>query len=298
MECEMGAIANWLSCPDDGESVHYASGQLVCSACRRRFPVHGENLVEMLPLQPIESGAFANPAYQNGYIRAFGEVYRDKQSGLGWGAEESVPESWSRKRRRQVAAVEPLITSGVRGGESVCCDIAAGAGNYTLAYAHRFRFIFHCDLSVDNLNYARRKARERDIHNIFFVRADYFALPFRRSLDRVLCLDALIRGEAHDAVLLRAILGSLAPTGIAIVDFHNWWHNPLRRLGLLPENFVGNRSYTEKELRTLLAGGGVSDFDVQPFVQEAEADGWKARLTRTFIPPARFLVRIASPERH
>ena len=37
MKYEMGAIANWLFCPEDGERVHYASGELVCSACRRRF---------------------------------------------------------------------------------------------------------------------------------------------------------------------------------------------------------------------------------------------------------------------
>jgi SAM-dependent methyltransferase len=292
MENNLGAIINLLSCPDDGGPVRYASTELLCSACLRRFSIRGNNLAEMLPLRLSEAAAFANPAYHKGYLQAFEEVYRDEEAGLGWGAEETVPESWSRKRRRQVAAVEPLITEGATASESVCCDIAAGAGNYTLAYAHRFRFVFHCDLSVDNLNYARRKARERGIKNVFFLRADYFALPFQRSLDRILCLDTLIRGESHDAALLGGILRSLAPTGIAVVDFHNWWHNPLRRIGLLPENFVANRSYTEKKLRALLAGGGVSDFDVQPFVQEAEAVGWKARLLKTIIPPARFLVRI------
>src|SRR2546421_6467374 len=44
MKYELGAIANWLSCPDDSERVHYASGEMVCLACRRRFPVHGDNL--------------------------------------------------------------------------------------------------------------------------------------------------------------------------------------------------------------------------------------------------------------
>jgi len=54
------------------------------------------------------------------------------------------------------------------------------------------------------------------------------------------------------------------------VDFHNWWHNPLRRVGLLPDNFSGNKSYTRKELRSLLESSGVGPFQTRPFVQELD----------------------------
>jgi hypothetical protein len=68
------------------------------------------------------------------------------------------------------------------------------------------------------LNYARRKAAERHLENIFFLRIDYFQPPFRHSLDRVLYLDTLIRGEAHDAMLMRSIADSLQPSGKAVID--------------------------------------------------------------------------------
>ncbi len=29
-------------------------------------------------------------------------------------------------------------------------------------------------------------------------------------------------------MLLKSIAGCLKPTGRAVIDFHNWWHNPLR----------------------------------------------------------------------
>jgi len=79
------------------------------------------------------------------------------------------------------------------------------------------------------------------------------------------------------------------------VDFHNWWHNPLRRLGVLPENFAENRSYAAGELPALLAAAGIDDFDLQPFIQELNADGWSASLLKRIIPPTRFLVRLRAP---
>jgi SAM-dependent methyltransferase len=294
MTDKFAAIADLLSCPDDGGFIRHTAGEFLCSSCTRRFPIFAGNLAEILPRRPWDVAAFANPAYQKSYLRAFEEAYRYDENSRAWGAEESAQESWSRKRFRQVAAVEPLITQGTTPGESILCDIAAGAGYYTFAYAPRFRFVLHCDLSVDNLNYAYQKARTQGIQNIFFLRSDYFAPPFRQSLDRIICLDTLIRGEAHDSVLLAVINRSLTPSGRAVVDFHNWWHNPLRRVGLLRENFAENRSYAARELPELLAAAGIDDFDIQPFIQELNADGWSPSILKWIIPPTRFLVRLKS----
>jgi ubiquinone/menaquinone biosynthesis C-methylase UbiE len=214
---------------------------------------------------------------------------------MAWGAEENVSESWARKRRRQVAMVQQQITEGIRAGESVLCDIAAGAGYYTFAYAHLFRYVLHCDLSVDNLNYASRKARLLGIQNIFFLRADYFALPLRQSLDRILCMDTLIRGDAHDSVLLTNIVRSLGPEGSAIVDFHNWWHNPLRRVGLLPKNFGSNRSYRRAEAERLLRRVGIKDYSLRPFLQELSPDSMLAGLLSGVFPSTRLVYRFPPP---
>jgi SAM-dependent methyltransferase len=292
MVSSFNAIASLLSCPEDGESLCCVHGELLCPRCARRFPIHGENLVEILPGRPYQLPASVSPAYREAYIRAFEQPYSHDDTALAWGAEENVPESWALKRRRQVAMVRQLISEGVTPDDSVLCDISAGAGYCTLALAPLFRFVIHCDLSVDNLNYVSRKACALDIQNIFFLRADYFAPPFRHSLDRIICLDTLIRGGGHDSVLLRAIVRSLKPGGHAVVDFHNWWHNPLRRLGVLRDNFLDNKSYTRGELRQLLASTGIHQFEIKPFVQEVGPGQPAGKFFLGLIPPTRFMVRL------
>jgi len=285
-------IASLLSCPEDGEFLRFVPGELLCLRCARRFPIHGENLVEILPGRPYQLPASVGPAYREAYIRAFEQPFGHDDTTLAWGAEETATESWALKRRRQVAMVRPLISEGVTPDDSVLCDISGGSGYYTLAFAPLFRFVIHCDLSVDNLNYVSRKARALGIQNIFFLRVDYFAPPFRYSLDRIICLDTLIHGGGHDSVLLKAIVRSLKPGGHAVVDFHNWWHNPLRRLGVLPDNFLENTSYTRGELRRLLASTGIHQFEIKPFVQEVDPEQSTGKFLMRLIPPTRFMVRL------
>jgi SAM-dependent methyltransferase len=286
------AIANLLSCPEDGESLCCTVGELLCPRCAHRFPIHGENLVEILPWRPYQLPASVRPSYREAYIRAFEQSFGYDDAALAWGAEETASESWAIKRRRQVAMVRPLISEGVTPDDSVLCDISGGSGYYTLAFAPLFRFVIHCDLSVDNLNYVSRKACALGIQNIFFLRVDYFAPPFRHSLDRVICLDTLIHGGGHDSVLLKAIVRSLKPGGHAVVDFHNWWHNPLRRLGVLPDNFLDNTSYTREELWRLLASTGIHQFEIKPFVQEVDPEQSTGKFLMRLIPPTRFMVRL------
>lgn len=293
MGASFAQIVGLLRCPDDAEPLRYAPGELLCPCCARRFSIYEEDLAEILPSRPHALPGTANPQYRNAYIEAFEQNYRDDETSLAWGAEESVSQTWALKRFRQVKFVRPLISEGNRANESVLCDISAGAGYYTFAYAPAFRFVLHCDLSVSNLSYARRKARALGIRNILFIRADYFAPPFKGSLDRLLCLDTLIRGEGHDFALLTAIANSLKPTGCAIVDFHNWWHNPLRRLGLLPENFNNNRSYRRAEAEHLLRAAGIEEFSLMPFLQEFDADSATGRQLARIVPPTRLVYRFA-----
>ena len=77
-----------------------------------------------------------------------------------------------------------------------------------------------------------------------------------------------------------------------MVDFHNWWHNPVRRLGLLRQNFGQNRSYTLKEVRDLMAEAGVGKFEVRRFVQEVDTGTVGGRMVGALIPATRFVVRI------
>jgi ubiquinone/menaquinone biosynthesis C-methylase UbiE len=292
MAISLAEVAGLLCCPDDGGRLSLASGDLQCMACDRRFRVYEQNLIEILPRRRQELPSSISSEYREGYERAFDQKYQNNDESMAWGAEESMTRSWTLKRRRQVEFVRPLVTEGANPGDSTLCDIAAGAGYYTLAYAQLFRLVLHCDLSVNDLSYARRKAQSMGIWNVLFVRADYFAPPFRNSLDRVLCMDTLIRGAAHESLLLASIAKSLNGDGFALVDFHNWWHNPLRRLGVLRNNFEGNRSYTERELNNLLARGHIVRSGFFPFVQELKGNGAPRKVFRKILPATRFVLRI------
>jgi hypothetical protein len=108
-------------------------------------------------------------------------------------------------------------------------------------------------------------------------------------MDRILCLDTIIRGKEHDRLLLNAIVGTLSSNGRAIVDFHNWWHNPLRRIGLLKENFVSNRSYSRKSAESLLAATGIEEFDYYSFCQEFDTDGRFGAACARLMEPTRHI---------
>jgi len=292
MSKNLRAILDLLSCPDDGQPLRLANTQLACNGCGRAFPLHGESLVELLPSRPAPLPALVSAEYRNAYLMLFEQQFQEYNTCVAWGAEEAATASWIRKRRRQVLVVQPLVIEGTAPNASVLCDIAAGAGHYTFAYGPYFHAVLHCDLSAQNLSYAWRKARERNLNNIFFLRIDYFQPPFRNSLDRLLCLDTLIRGEEHDSMLLKSIAGCLKPTGRAIVDFHNWWHNPLRRLGILPENFHGNRSYRRSETRKLLYEAAFQEATLFRFVQEFDPGTRLERICSRAVPSTRIVYRV------
>jgi len=169
------------------------------------------------------------------------------------------------------AVLSLLINEGVLFEDRILCDVSAGVGDYALSYARHFKWVLHCDLSVDALCYALARSRRMGLQNVFFLRVDYFALPFRRSIDRLLCLDTLIRGEDHEKALLNQIQRAISDEGHAIVDFHHWWHNPLRRLGLLRQNFGANRSYTRSGAEGLMRECGIRGQRLVRFCQELEA---------------------------
>jgi SAM-dependent methyltransferase len=200
-------------------------------------------------------------------------------------------------RARQAREALQFLRGRKRESELIYCDLSAGAGYCTFEAAREYRLVFHCDLSVDSLAYASAKAKTKHLENIVFVRADYFQPPFRNSIHRVTCLDTLIRGPWHETRLLGSIQTILANSGVAVVDFHNWWHNPLRRLGLLRNNFPGNKSYTRRELRKLLAISGIKQFEMKPVVQEVDHVGAPGNHLARFIPPTRLVYRFTLPPR-
>ena len=277
-----------LNCPDDGGSLSESGAALQCGICGRRFPVVAPNLVELLPMQAAvpDDGS----PYLRDYTAERKRAFSFREDAVAWGAPEKFPGPWVEKKYRQVEAVRSLLLEKA-GAREVLCDFSAGAGYYTFAYARQWQHVVHCDLSADSLAYAHRKAEGLGLRNILFVRMDYLRPPFRGTLNHVVCLDSLIRGEEHEKHLLRTIQAALRPGGAAVVDFHNWWHNPFRRLGLLRNNFGPNRSYAEGEVRRLLADVGIAAPRYFPFHQESAGNPILDELLRRVLPPTRLVYR-------
>ena len=109
------------------------------------------------------------------------------------------------------------------------------------------------------------------IRNFTLARGiDHSAGYGKFSISGFLSNEKLIRGEDHEGALLNQIERAISSEGRAIVDFHHWWHNPLRRLGLLQQNFGTNRSYTRTGAEGLMRECGIRDQRLVRFYQELE----------------------------
>lgn len=284
-------IASRLCCPDDQKSLHAGSGALSCSDCGRIFPFQEGEILELLPREPAEPGP--NVEYRAAYHSLFHQTFENQQKSIPWGLQ--VPPSWRLHRERQARAVLSILQSdGAPLKDLILCDISAGIGDYTFSYAQHFKGVLHCDLSLDALRYASAKCRQLGAQNVFFLRVDYFALPFRRTIDRLVCLDTLVRGKDHEKALLDQIQKALGYQGRAIIDFHHWWHNPLRRLGLLPQNFGSNRSYARSIAEGLLRECGIDNWRLVRFHQEFEPGSRFAQSFSRLLPATRLIYDIGS----
>src|SRR6266480_1100306 len=286
-------ITSRLCCPDDQESLRAVSGALDCSRCGRVFPFQEGDILELLPREPAEPGP--NAEYAAAYHFLFHQTFENRQESIPWGLQEGFSPSWRLHRERQARAVLSLLQSdGAPLKDLILCDISAGIGDYTLSYAQHFKGVLHCDLSLDALRYASAKCRRLGAQNVFFLRVDYLALPFNRTIDRLLCLDTLIRGKDHEKALLGQIQKALAYQGRAIIDFHHWWHNPLRRLGLLPQNFGSNRSYARTGAEGLLRECGVEGWRLVRFYQEFAPESTSLKRISWLLPATRLLYEFGS----
>jgi SAM-dependent methyltransferase len=282
---QLERLSALLACPDDAGAIHWSGDFFACGSCCRRFCLLDGPILDLLPSRAAVPGAAATSPYTDDYRRILEEPSALLPDAVAWGAPESVPNDWAERRRAQVHFVAKYVPSG-----GVLCDLSAGAGYYTSALAPRFDLVLHCDLSIRSLNYGARRAAAAGLRNMVFLRTDYFRPPFRPVMDVVLCLDSLIRGEAHEIAVLSSLFKCLAPQGIGVVDFHNWWHNPLRRLGLLRQNFRKNRSYKRSEVEHLFRAAGIRSFELFPF-SEPVILGKLAWLVNWIVPPTRLVYR-------
>jgi ubiquinone/menaquinone biosynthesis C-methylase UbiE len=288
MHASTEKIVSHLCCPDDQKSLRSGDEGLECRQCGRTFPVWKGEIIELLPKKPAEPRS--NPEYAADYQRQFHQKFENQEDSIAWGLREAQSPSWKLHRERQARRVLTILRSdGAPLKDMILCDVSAGVGDYTLSYARHFKWVLHCDLSVDALRYASGRFRRMGLENVFFLRVDYFALPFSRSIDRLLCLDTLIRGKDHEKALLKQIQRAISAQGRAIIDFHHWWHNPLRRLGLLRQNFGNNFSYARSGAEGLMRECGIEDWRLVRFHQELEPAGSFEKRLSWMLPATRLV---------
>lgn len=280
-------LGNMLCCPNDQGPLDFSSLEYRCTLCSACFPILFEHIADLRPQSPMQLPLETNPEFAAGYVDLFHRTCEWNSNALGFGAREVIPSYLARRKEREVLHVQKVLQAQDEIGLRTFCDFSAGAGYYTLGLASSFPLVLHCDLSCDSLLYALLKAQKLGIDNIAFLRIDYLRPPFASTLDCVICMDSLERGEGHERMLLNAIRESLRSDGMGVIDFHNWWHNPLRRLGLLPENYRLNRSYSRCEAESLVRCCGVKNLQYWPFHQEFEPDDSKRRVAKTMVPPTR-----------
>jgi SAM-dependent methyltransferase len=267
-----------LRCPDDLSNTIVTSGDfLECTTCHRKFSIVADNMVEMLPSQPIAMPASYQNAYEEKFFKAYFNLFYTpftfSDSAMAWGAPEVIPPLHLRRKLREVRQILALFE---RGGGTVC-DASSGSGYFSLSLSREVDVAVNCDLDVRNLNYVWRKAKERHIENILFVRADFFSPPFApSSFDTIICTDTLIYGDFMVRSFLTSINSSLKQHGAALVDFYNRRHrNPLHR-----PYMVG---YSRREAERFLRELGSIRFHYEGFFQE-----WGG-LLRWLIPSTRHI---------
>jgi len=106
---------------------------------------------------------------------------------------ESVAGDWERIRKSYFddrvtsLAIEKLLPRDL-----VLADIGCGTGSLTFELARFAQRVIGVDLSKEMLRRAKEVAKEKDVHNVEFRRADALKLPLdSRSVDAVFCVMVL-----------------------------------------------------------------------------------------------------------
>ena len=240
-------IQEYICCPDCKATITYETTHFRCSKCERKFPFYEDSILEMLPSNPVHYAFDERSAYHEKiYTTLFHTKKEEANIDKSWATPELVPAKWLSKKRGHVNFIQSLIEKNTTQRKTFC-DFSGGSGYYTFEYYKLFDWIFHCDLSIESMLYTKKKADKQNISNIIFIRADYTQPPFNGTLDLIYCGDSLIYSPFHEGLVLNGMKQSLKEGAYAIFDFHNWWHNPLRRLGLMKNYFGECYSYSKKQ---------------------------------------------------
>lgn len=283
-------VLQYLACPDCAKELKFVGGNVVCTGCNRRF-YHKGNLIDLLPRKPLKlesvhSKKARRMYYLDQYRKAANEIY---QNPVAWGRDED----YRKGHKIFIEEEERFFHKLYEGKKTVLCDLSASAGFYTIRASKVFKYILHCDINLEHLQYAQKKAGSSKISNMLFVRSDYFRLPLKDGvIDTFICTDSFqYYGRDHDLKVINRVYKKLSKGGKFIFDLHY-----KRFYGRSKYNFEYSKqdiSFIKekyKETRVYPMGR------VPTFFHPSR---WIFRLSTLFfwLPPLRYVCVIAKQER-
>ena len=232
-------IIQFLACPNDKNDLEIHPSFLSCPKCKQKFNIISENVIDFVTKNKfnIETSVTSNH-YSSYYedLKTLGHSSEDTKR--LWGLKKhKLFQGYVKKRSRQFQHVIK---------NSIVCDVGASIGDYSFEFAKQSEIVFHCDLDLESILYASKIAKDKKLKNMFFIRCDYFFLPFKNnSLPTITCIDILMRGPEHDNKLLDNLTNCLSLNGLLLMDFHTLERTKVFKKSQRPELFYSKSKLEE-----------------------------------------------------
>jgi SAM-dependent methyltransferase len=280
---------DFLRCPTDHSTLKADNNVLTCLVCKTNFPFYSKNLFDFsnssLPTWFFDIG---NHKFKEDYHAIYNKkinVEADLHDLKPWGGDDYSNYSVNFFYLNLYQKISSFLCNHSKGD---LVDISSGGGRLTEKFSKYFNNLIFCEAHSDSILHAYMKYQGE---NSLFLRANYLSLPFAsKSVDNLLCIDTLERGELHENQVLKEIKRVLALKGLAVVDFHcRSFHNT-------PIFF-----YSKKQIRRFLIEAGFSNFKLKglgyypsslPCVNSFSLYLVSDFLLSLFLKPMRYLILI------
>lgn len=241
-----------IVCPDDGTTIALRDSFLECPKCSRKYPILGNNFVEILPSDfPDWSLKENDPKKaEKFYSQEFERSFSWNVQRGGWGDLSNASPGLRSFYKAEIEKALQLLNPS---DNSIIVDVSGAVGNYAIFLANKVKMVINCDLHIPSIIIAYERKKD----NMICVRTPYLKLPFvSNSFDYIICTDTLIRGWNHEVKLLKEISRIIKIGGRAFVDFHNLkWFRKNRNIC----------AYKVGSIRKLLHEAGIKQYTLYPF---------------------------------
>lgn len=189
---------------------------------------------------------------------------------------EKVAEDWDDIRAEYFGLrVRNRALAGLVPSDWTVADIGCGTGFLLLAVAPLVRKAIGIDSSSEMLRVARRKARDRGMKNIEFIKADMNKIPLKDSVLDGLTASMVLHHSPEPVETAKEWGRLLKPGGkISVVELEKHEHEWLR--DEMADIWLG---FDPKELRSYFRAGGFEQIRVEKAEEECSTADMGARKT-------------------